>query len=188
MNCRNLIPIDRLEEVQEKNKRLGRIYNHIDKVKVSATFSNCGKYRYRLEIFLAGAESGGEAVCAILQNPSVADCFKADKSVQFLEKLIFSKGYPEFSKVKKLIVVNLFAFVQTNKFSGGEELVGEKNDDFIKKAIDESDIILIAWGKNEKYGQRKTRVCEMIKNKKVFLGKKHPSRASYKDYFSICTL
>ena len=73
-----------------------------------------------------------------MQNPSVANVEIADKSVQFLEKLIFTKGYSEFRNVKKIIIVNQFAFIKTNDFNGSELHIGQKNDVHILEAIRES--------------------------------------------------
>jgi hypothetical protein len=163
-------------------------YRHIDAVKVAAFFSECGRYRYRLDITLQTGSGNNEAtVCAILQNPSVANAEIADKSVQFLEKLIFTKGLEPFNNVGKLVVVNQFALIQTNDFSGANEHIGDHNDHCIRDAIAESDIILVAWGARNPYIQRKQVIEGFLKSctgKKLFRGKSHPSRARYADYIS----
>lgn len=169
------------------------IYRHIDKVEAHATFSDCKKYRYRLDISLNNkpTDSDTKIVCAVMQNPSVANSEIADKSVQFLEKLIFTKGIPNFSGVRKLIVVNQFAFVQTNDFSGRDEHIGPENNSHISRAISESDIILVAWGSSNAYGTRKTEINVMLKaqsGKSLLQGKSHPSRASYVDYVSAYSI
>ena len=164
------------------------IYRHIKQVSAQALFSNCKKYRYRLDISLnEPTDSNTKIVCAVMQNPSAANSEIADKSVQFLEKLIFTKGNSHFSGVKKLIVVNQFAFVQTNDFSGQDEHIGPDNDSYIRQALSESDIILVAWGSSNAYKARKAAVNAMLKatnGKTLLLGKSHPSRASYDDYVS----
>lgn len=162
------------------------VYRHIDAVKAAAVFSGCGRYRYRLDISLqTGSGNNGKTVCAILQNPSVANAEVADKSVQFLEKLIFSKGLEPFENVDKLIVVNQFALIQTNDFSGAD--IGDHNDQYIRDAIAESDIVLVAWGARNPYIQRKQVIegfLKSCKGKKLLQGKSHPSRARYADYIS----
>ncbi|MBY0473943.1 MAG: DUF1643 domain-containing protein [Nitrosomonas sp.] len=164
------------------------IYKHIDKVRALATFSDCTKYRYRLDISLNEAtDRDTKIVCAVMQNPSVANSEIADKSVQFLEKLIFTKGIPQFSGVKKLIVVNQFAFVQTKDFSGQDEHIGSENNSHIQQAISESDIILVAWGSGNAYETRRVAINQMLKaqsGKSLLYGKCHPSRASYVEYVS----
>ena len=96
------------------------------------------------------------------KNPSVANAEIADKSVQFLEKLIFTKRYSEFRNVKKIIIVNQFAFIKTHDFSGSESHIGQENDAHILAAIRESDIVLIAWGRSNRYSERKAVVNTML--------------------------
>jgi len=92
-------------------------FNHIEDVTAKATFSECGNYRYMLEITNDLSE-GNKSVCVIMQNPSKANSEIADKSAQFLEKLIFTKNYAEFKDVKKIAIVNQFSYVQTKKRMG----------------------------------------------------------------------
>lgn len=180
--------IARLVDVQLKTKDVAMIYKHINKVEALATFSNCKNYRYRLDISLVEpTDDDTKIVCAIMQNPSVANSEIADKSVQFLEKLIFMKSIPYFSKVRKLIVVNQFAFIQTNDFSGQDEYIGSENNAHIRCALSESDIILVAWGRSNPYKERKEEINVMLKaqcGKSLLIGRSHPSRASYVDYVS----
>ena len=74
------------------------IYEHIDGVKVTAQFAweVDLRYRYRLEIVLNDAAPTGKTVCVVIQNPSYAGEDVADKSVQFIEKVVFHKGMAEF--------------------------------------------------------------------------------------------
>jgi hypothetical protein len=164
------------------------VYRHIDTVGAVALFSECGKYRYRLDISLkitCGKDS--KTVCAILQNPSVANSEIADKSVQFLEKLIFSKGLEPFRRVDKLIIVNQFAHIETKGFSGKDEHIGDDNDQHIRDAVTESDIVLVAWGSRNPYRERKHLIesyLKACKDKKLLWGKSHPSRGQYAGYVS----
>ncbi|WP_413898516.1 DUF1643 domain-containing protein [Rhodoferax sp.] len=102
-----------------------------------ACFSSESKSRYRnrLEINLKGAAPLGKTVCAVIQNPSYAGEDVADKSVQFLEKVVFKRGLPEFDGVRRLIVVNQFAYIQTNDFEGLPHQIGELNDATITSAL-----------------------------------------------------
>ncbi len=86
-----------------------------------------------------------------MQNPSYAGVEIADKSVQVLERVVFEKNIEEFNGVERLIIVNQFAFIQTNNFIGTDEQVGNRNNDAISEAIDESDIVLLAWGKANRF-------------------------------------
>ncbi len=160
------------------------VYQHIQKIKAKAIYSTCKAYRYLLSLTHTEKENG-QTVCVIMQNPSVAGSEFADKSVQFLETLIFQKEYPEFAKVSKILIVNQFARIQTKNFKGRTSDIGPENDKHILKAICKSDIILIAWGKTNPYTKRQQAIQDMIKaseNKRILMTKKHPSRGSYQDF------
>ncbi|MBZ2169460.1 DUF1643 domain-containing protein [Marinobacter sp. F4216] len=159
-------------------------FNHIENVTVEATFSDCGRYRYCLRVKKNDA-SGNKKVCVIMQNPSVANSEVADRSVQFLEKLIFLKGYSEFNDVNEIVIVNQFAYVQTNDFSGSSIHIGPENDSYIKSAVESSDIVLVAWGSGNGYNERKMAINAIIsaaKNKTLLQTKAHPSRGTYVDF------
>lgn len=160
------------------------LHRHIDNVNVKAVFSKCGKYRYSLTVTKRGLKNG-KRVCVIMLNPSMANDKVADKSVQFVEKLIIEKDLPEFRGVSELVVVNLYAFLQTKDFEGRIDQTGRMNNSHIGKAISGSDIILMAWGKSNKFAERGEQVKEMIgkyKGKEVYYTKKHPSRGYYRDF------
>ncbi len=159
-------------------------YRHLEQLKISATFSDCGKFRYRLRI--SDPESNqGKLLCVIMQNPSEADEIRADKSVQFLENLVFIHNYPEFKGVTELVIVNQFAYIQKKGFTGSKEAIGAENDSYIRNSIHRADIVLIAWGKNNSFLDRQEFILKMIQsegNKLLFKTKKHPSRGRYKDF------
>ena len=116
--------------------------------------------------------------------------FKNTKE-QFIEKLIFNEDYKEFENVCKIIVVNQFAYIQTNDFKGNDLTIGAENDRYIKSAINDSDIILIAWGIGNKYYDRQKAINTMLRlasNKKIYKTKSHPSRGNYKNFISTYTL
>ena len=162
-------------------------YKHIEDVIITnVEFSNDKKFRYKLEIQLKN-KNNGETLCVIMQNPSYADKNIADKSVNFLEKLIFKREYEVFSKINKIIIVNQFAYIQTNDFRGSFEQIGEKNNKIIEKCIEESDIILIAWGKSNSFKNRIDFINKILQkeqncNKKCYITKKHPSRGFYNNF------
>jgi len=120
-----------------------------------------------------------------MQNPSDACEYKADKSVQFLEKLIFTCNYPEFVGIERIIIVNQFARVQTNGFSGLDSDIGRNNDAEIKSALDEAQIIIIAWGKTNRFNDRKQSIFELVKDiqgASLYKTLAHPSRGRYKNF------
>ncbi len=165
-----------------------RIYKHIDHAEVDTSHSPCGNFRYSLTVDY-GLSKGNQTLCVIMENPSYACKEYADKSVQFLEKLVFIKGYEEFAEVSRLIIVNQFAFVQTKDFEGTRDQIGETNDVTIEEMLKETDVVLIAWGKTNKHRERMAKIRGMIKEASVdniYMSKKHPSRGSYKDFILEC--
>ena len=120
-----------------------------------------------------------------MQNPSDADEYQADKSVHFLENLIFKKDYSLFKSVRKIVVVNQFAYIQKNDFVGDSIKIGPENDDFIREAIEECQIVLISWGKMNCYKDRQNFVFNTLaktEGKIIMETKKHPSRGFYKEF------
>lgn len=165
-------------------------HQHIDGVAVHAVFSKAKDktYRYRLEIAVHKTRKRRHTACVIMQNPSTADEELADKSVQFLEKLAFEKNTTELASVYRLIIVNQFARVQTTGFCGHKDDIGPKNDSHIQRAISESDIVLIAWGKTNRFKKRQSHIKEMLQNLpkkiRIYSTASHPSRASYDNLLS----
>lgn len=162
------------------------IYRHIDGVNVTAQFANDGslRFRYRLEIILQALPTGRTA-CVVMQNPSYAGEDIADKSVQFMEKVVFQKGLTEFVGVRRLIVVNQFARIQTNQFQGLPSDIGAINDEAIRIALQESDIVILGWGSSNRYEERQAFVLDLLagmKTKTVFKTRMHPSRGRYEGF------
>lgn len=161
------------------------IYRHICGVSVSSKFSDDRKFRYLLEIQKTQTTEG-KTVCAIMQNPSYAYEDIADKSVNFLEHLIFDGKVPLFAGVNRLIVVNQFAFVLTEDFQGESNQIGTENDKYLENAIAESEIVLIAWGASNKHRERISQVKEFLRKhpgKELYVTNKHPSRGTISQSF-----
>ncbi len=162
------------------------IYRHIAGVRVRAEFSPDRKYRYRLEVTKEGKEEGeGRTVCVIMLNPSYANEEIADRSVQFMEKVVFLKNYPDFKGVEKLIVVNLYACIQTKDFVPGQDKIGPANDKAIAEAILASHIVILAWGSAKSLTGRASFVQKLLRNhpeKILFRTRSHPSRGRYEGF------
>lgn len=159
------------------------IYRHIDHVAVTADFSEESgvRFQYRLEIVRTDVPPGKTA-CVVMQNPSYASEDIADKSVQFMEKNVFTRCLPEFSGVSRLIVVNQFARVQTNNFLGRQADVGIRNDKAITSAIERSDIVVIGWGSSNPFSDRQDFVLKFLgttTGKVKLKTAMHPSRGRY---------
>lgn len=158
------------------------MYRHIDGVSVAANFSSNGVFRYRMEISKDIRTRAELSACVVMQNPSCACVAFADKSVQFMEKVVFEKGLAEFYGVSRLIVVNQFARIQTNGFRGLPDEVGPQNDAAIREALEESDIVIIGWGSSNRFEERKTYVLGLLQDmphKLVLKTRMHPSRGRY---------
>ena len=139
-------------------------------------------FRYRLSATKMGSSAAPKTVCAIMQNPSYACVEFADKSVQVLERVVFERNLEEFRGVGRLIVVNQFAFIQTNGFVGAREQVGPRNDAAIAQALEQSEIVLIAWGKDNGFVERQNAILEMVRcchGKRLLQTSRHPSRVIY---------
>ncbi|MGB5428684.1 DUF1643 domain-containing protein [Eudoraea sp.] len=165
------------------------IYKHIPDVLVKVKFSDCNKFRYQLTIENP-IKTDGKSLCVIMQNPSVANVRIADKSVQFLEKLIFKKEVKLFRDVKSITIVNQFAYIQTNGFIGSPNKIGKENDSLISQAIEVSDMVLVAWGKTNAYPERQKIINAILMQypaKQVLATKAHPSRGTYKDFIEPYT-
>ena len=160
------------------------IFKHLAGLQIKATFSDCGKFRYKLQI-TQPERGSGKVLCVIMQNPSEADSVRADKSVQFLEKLIFQGEYLEFADVSELIIVNQFAYIQKKDFEGSDRAIGPDNDTYIRDSIQKAEIVLLAWGKKNSYLARQEAIITMLRaagNKQLYKTKKHPSRGHYLDF------
>ena len=161
------------------------LYKHIDGVKISAQFSKDKKYRHRLEIVLQSKSTAVKTACVVMQNPSYAGEKVADKSVQFMEKVVFLKGLPEFRDVRRLVVVNQFAYIETNNFEGRPDQIGTKNNFAIELALKEADIVILGWGSGNKFKDRQDFVINLLKElkgKQLFKTKMHPSRGRYEGF------
>ncbi len=164
------------------------IFNHRKNLSVKADFEEQGSFRlrYRLEITRQNPSGSLKTVTAIMQNPSKADEQIADKSVQVLERVVFEKQYPEFVDIDRLIIVNQFAYMQTNDFKGEESQIGHRNDAAITQAILDADIVLVAWGRNNPFQERKATILEIIRENRehrtLLKTSGHPSRVRYKGF------
>lgn len=161
-------------------------FEHVDGLSIRAVFQEIGasRYRYLLEA-TSNAPRGSKTACFVMQNPSIADERQADRSAQFVEKLVFQKGLPEFNEVSTVLVVNQFGLIQTTDFSGSADHIGPDNDRHVISALERSDIVVLAWGASNGYEERKSFVLGELRRmprKTVFLAAKHPSRASYEGF------
>lgn len=104
-----------------------------------AVFSPDKMFRYRLDRTLVGR---GPVLLVCGVNPSKADAEINDHSVT---KII---GLSQRQRASRFILVNEFAYCATDVREVGyaDDPVGPKNDYYIKQAIAEADMCIVAWG------------------------------------------
>ncbi|RUV57561.1 DUF1643 domain-containing protein [Mesorhizobium sp. M5C.F.Ca.IN.020.29.1.1] len=129
---------------------------------MSAIFSECGKYRYRLERHIGE----GPPLGFILHNPSTAGATADDatsrRGIGFARDL----GYG------RLIFVNPWAWVATKprELWGAEDAIGPENDAHIRSVVAEvsrnGGMIIAAWGRISppaaKRTQARARIASLV--------------------------
>ena len=135
---------------------------------MSAIFSPCGKYRYRLD---REVNDWGIIVGLFGVNPSVAGVVKNDPTIT--KEL----GFARVQGWGKIVKVNPFAFISTD-VSGlrdAEDPVGANNWAHINAAISECDILIPCWGRRAKVPKKlqhhldNLMVQIMVSGKPVFI-------------------
>lgn len=148
-------------------------------IKTKAIFSEDGKHRFLLRRIW---DENKKKAAVIMQNPSYADELKGDLSVTKIMNFLIDEGFG------CLDIVNLYSFISTDpeNLKRNNDLERKDTDKFILKAIEDAEIIIIAWGSDKnKYSARKREVMKLIKEYAIPLkcfkdpdGKmgRHPSR------------
>jgi len=111
----------------------------------TATFSECGLYRYDLTRQLFPMDEVDRTILWIMLNPSTAGAEDDDPTIRLVTG--FSRKYrPVFSR---LVVVNLYAYCATDprKLFAVDDPVGPENDTYIDRWLDCADFIVGAWGR-----------------------------------------
>jgi hypothetical protein len=109
----------------------------------SAVIDETGRYRYRLARRWSGC---GKSVLFVMLNPSTADAEKPDPTIRRCVRFALDFGGRELS------VVNLFAFRTPQPeelWAAARErvdIIGPHNDRHILEAVQQSDIVIAAWG------------------------------------------
>lgn len=184
----NLSKIGKVVSTALEHKNSVQIYRHIEGLKIDCEFDDTKEsllLRYKLTATL-NAKSDGKTVCVIMQNPSYANEDISDKSVNFLEQLIFQKDIDYFKDVYKIVIVNQFAEVKTEDFIPNDNSIGKRNNSIIEQEIKNSEIIIIAWGSSNKFNNRKEfvhNILNSITSKIILTTKKHPSLGSLNKEF-----
>ena len=124
-------------------------------ISVKAVFSENEKYRYMLS--KVWDENKPKAVMIGI-NPSKATHLKGDNTATNAMNYFIDNGYGT------MIIVNLFAFMSTKieGLSKREKLYEDLNNDYIKKACEEADMVLVAWGYAKEHSDRKQEVVKIL--------------------------
>lgn len=113
-----------------------------------AVFSDCGRYRYRLERELGCA---GKLLAVVMVNPSTADAENDDQTIRKVQEFARRAGFG------RLIVGNLFALRSTDirgLAAVDDPRGGEANNHHLAAMISEADSVLFAWGASNKIPMR----------------------------------
>jgi hypothetical protein len=130
-------------------------------IQSKAVFSKDGKHRYLLE--RVWNEQKKKATI-IMINPSIANELKTDITVCKVMNFLIDKDFGA------LRIVNLYSFISTDPscLLTAKDATDESNDQYIKNATRDSDIVIIAWGiEKNKYKKRKEQVKNMLKDHKI---------------------
>ena len=108
---------------------------------MTATISDCGRYRYTLERHWDGDKP---AVLFVMLNPSTADAERDDPTIRRCISFAKDWGYGS------LLVGNLFAWRATDpkELFGVEDPVGPENDVALAGMRDRARLVVCAWGAN----------------------------------------
>ena len=85
-------------------------FEHVDLPNVRSRFFAERSHRAYLKIPFLG-DRGSQTLCVIGQNPSAADERAADKTIRYLEELVFVR----LKQYSQLVVLNLYSQVDTSK-------------------------------------------------------------------------
>jgi hypothetical protein len=122
-------------------------FEHVDLPNIQSCFFDDRSHRAYLKIPFTGAR-GTETLCVIGQNPSSADEREADKTIHYLEKLIYLKH----SQYRQLIVLNLYSQVDTTKTAQARPL-HPKCEEMFNCILGEEANFLVVFGKLKNKGQ-----------------------------------
>lgn len=129
-----------------------------------AEFSPCRQYRYRLWRIWGEGEPQ-RTLCMVMLNPSTADEFKNDPTVERCCRRARMWGYD------RIDVVNIFALRSTDPkgLYDSQDPVGEENDAAILAAARAADLTVAAWGNHGRLGGRGQHVRELLQGDGIAL-------------------
>lgn len=131
----------------------------------TATFSPCGLYRYTLRREWPHMQSDGDRiqVAFIMLNPSTATADVDDPTVAKCGR--FARKW----ECDTLVVVNLFAWRATDPraMKSADDPIGPQNDEAIRMAARDSEMVICAWGNHGSHLARSTQVRDMLRAERL---------------------
>lgn len=121
-----------------------------------AVFSICRKYRLYLHRVW---DKALPRLAYVMLNPSTADAFKNDPTVERCQRRAADLGFGSFS------VTNIFAYrsTQPNVLTlPNISPIGEDNDDWILFAASEASKVVIGWGNHGNFNSRSENVIALL--------------------------
>jgi len=132
----------------------------------SAVFSDCQKYRYRLDRIW---NDSLPPLAFGMLNPSTADHERNDPTIERCQRRAEASGFG------RLIVWNLFAFRASNPSALRKQVdpIGPNNDDFIREALietkDRGGRVIVGWGTNGSILNRHSAILDIAQSLSVEL-------------------
>ena len=121
-------------------------FEQVDRLNIIANFTEDMKHRSSLIIPFLN-RSKDKTLCIIGQNPSDANENNADKTLKYLETFVY-KNLPEYSKI---IMLNLYSRIDTEKKSHSDLERMETYNELVKY-INENNDFLLVFGASKKDG------------------------------------
>jgi hypothetical protein len=142
-------------------------FEKVDCPNIIAEFTADKLHRSCLTIPFKNRNSGKQ-LCIIGQNPSDANEHHADKTIRYLEELVFRK-YPKYSSI---IMLNLYSRIDTQKQEIAD-LERPETIDILSKTIKNYTDFLLVYGASKKDGkydfhQKYEDLKPLLKGKNVF--------------------
>jgi len=136
------------------------VYHETDTEKSVAWFSPDNQYRFVLQRRWDEYKS---MVNFLMLNPSTADAFKNDPTVERCQRRAKEMGFGG------LIVTNLFAFRSTDPkgLYKAKDPIGMENDVAILTSAGECTLVVCGWGGHGKYLNRGAKVLDMLNTAKI---------------------
>jgi hypothetical protein len=121
-----------------------------------AEYSECETYRYRL--WRKWEE--GPTVTFLMLNPSTADAYKNDPTIERCHRRAVAMGFAA------LEIVNIFAYRATDprELKKAANPIGPDNDANILESARKSDMTICAWGSHGDHKNRHQEVKELLKS------------------------